>query len=182
MFLSAKDVTSKSLVIVDWFVSPLLVDPDAYRWRGQEDPTFQHVEAYDSAIEFDVETFCHAMSLACNAPIQPLVWWRQIDDNHIFNVTRSSTGGAAKSIQADRISTLVPATRTEIGEAKRFYEKLLGFDTRQLKSLNMALNRWIKSKARGVVEDRMIDLGIAFESLLLRDSPTEKARSLSGSA
>ena len=169
-FLSAKDFESKTLVIVDFGVSPMLVNPNLYPWNGRDESPFQHSSENDLATSFSGDTFCHALSMACNAPIQPLVWWRQFDDDQMYNVTGRSIDAPTKSIQADRISSSVPATRTEIDEAVLIYKKLANFRSRQLKSLSVSLNRWIKSKADGIQVDRMIDLGIAFESLFLSDS------------
>ena len=65
--------------------------------------------------------------------------------------------------------------RSEITEAKDFYQTLVNLDSNVFAKLQIPIDRWIKSKAEDNPVDKVIDLGIAFESLYLSgiDSKTE---------
>ena len=169
-FPSVYDFVSKTMVIVDFSVSPLLVNPSSYPWDGKGASPFQRESESNLATHLDGDVFCQALSMACNAPIQPLAWWRQIDNDQMYNISGHSIDALTKSVQADRVSTSAPATQTEIDEAVRIYRKLTEWDAKTKNSLNVAISRWIKSMTDEVQVDKMIDLGIAFESLFLSDS------------
>ena len=55
----------------------------------------------------------------------------------------------------------------QIPEIKRRYEDLVNLDSDTRERLQIAIDRWIKLKVEDNPVDKMIDLGIAFESLYL---------------
>ncbi|MYC74299.1 hypothetical protein F4X10_00805 [Candidatus Poribacteria bacterium] len=58
-------------------------------------------------------------------------------------------------------------SETQIPEVKRLYNNLVNFDSGTQEKLQIAIDRWIKSKENQDEVSRIIDLGIAFESLYL---------------
>ena len=135
--------------------------------------------------EFNGEQFCQALSLACNSGIQIATFLSVRKDEEPFSPV-TYTGPTCSYSLRDA------AKDSDIKEAKRLYKLLgeLSLDVRQ--KLHISINRWIKSHIKqGLVDkmidlevppedvvnspttsdvDKMIDLGIAFESLYLSGS------------
>ena len=59
---------------------------------------------------------------------------------------------------------------TQVGEAKRLYEKLVNPSSNVAGRLQIPIDRWIKSKTSQASEDKIIDLGVALEALYLSDT------------
>ena len=135
--------------------------------------------------EFNGEQFCQALSLACNSGIQIATIVPVGKDEEPFNLV-PYTGPIHPYSPRDIVKV------SDIEETKRLYKLLhkLPLDVRR--KLHIPINRWIKSHIKhGLVDkmidwevppedvasspttsdvDKMIDLGIAFESLYLSGS------------
>ena len=126
---------------------------------------FSNPDEVDSFREF----FCQALSLACNSPVQiALKWWFLAEDDlfHPF-----PGGGMSYSPQLFRDS--VKAGQSEIDKAKRIFDDFAKLNSDDKEKLLIAVERWIKSKTSRADTDRMIDLGVALESLYVPDSMSE---------
>lgn len=132
--------------------------------------------------KFDSERFCQALSLACNSAVQIATFVSVKKNDEPFHLI--PYGGSTVS-HLPRSAT----KNSDVEEVKRLYERLgqLPVDVQQ--KLHIPINRWIKSYTKqGTVDkmidlevppekvanspttsdvDKMIDLGIAFESLYL---------------
>ena len=109
------------------------------------------------------DLFSQALSLACNSSVQiARKWWFSVEDE-IFRPFSSGGMGYSPKLFGDSVK----AGQSEIDEAKRLYEKLANPNSNVAGKLQIAINRWIKSKTSQTPEDKMIDLGIALESLYL---------------
>lgn len=130
-----------------------------------------------------IEQLCQVLSLACNFGIQIASFVSVRKDEKPFSMV-PYTGPPVCYMQHD------PVKDSEIEEAKRLYELLDSLDPDVRRKLHISINRWIKSHAKQNAMfnkmldfeippediatslttsdvDKMIDLGIAFESLYL---------------
>lgn len=137
-------------------------------------------EAHD---ESNLDRFCQALSLACNSAVQIATYCSVRKDEEPFSLVPYG-GPTVTHMPRD------PVKGSDIQEAKRLYKLLDGLAPDVQRKLHIPINRWIKSHAEqhGMFNqkidpeilpedipgspttrtvDKMIDLGIAFESLYL---------------
>ena len=166
----------KTLLVVDASVSPIFIfhkpDPRGY-YSGS---TFQIKEDSGKFPDFNEDDFymelCQALSLSCNSPVQIRLQWRFLAKDEIFNLTP----GQAESTQLGRIDLSGSSTKvrtSQIEEAKRIYNEFAEFNQKDREKLLIVIKRWIKSKTSQEDVDRMIDLGIALESLYVPEKSGE---------
>ena len=143
----------------------------------------QFIISSSASSEFNSEQFLQALSLVCNSGIQIATIVQVRKDEDSFSLV-PYTGSTITYRQRD------PAKDSDIDEAKRLYKLLDGLEPDVRQKLHIPINRWIKSHAKqsAMVDkmidseippediatspttsdvDKMIDLGIAFESLYL---------------
>ena len=141
------------------------------------------IDPSESHDEFDLGQFCQALSLACNSAVQVATHVSVRKDEEPFNLV-PYTGPIYSYLPRD------PVKNSDIEEAKHLYELLKNLDSDVRRKLYIPINRWIKSHAEESAMfgrmidseilpadipgspttrdvDKMIDLGIAFESLYL---------------
>ena len=170
----------KTLLVIDASVSPIFHKPDprgyypGSTFRVKEDsgkfPNFDESEIYND--DFYTE-LCQALSLVCNSAVQIRLQWRFLAKDEIFNLIP----GQADITQLGRIDqseSFAEVEKSQIEEVKRIYDDFAKFNQSDRKKLLIAINRWIKSKTSQADVDRMIDLGIALESLYLSKGNREQ--------
>ncbi|MCY4402272.1 MAG: HEPN domain-containing protein [Candidatus Poribacteria bacterium] len=169
----------KTLLVVDASVSPIFHKPNPggyysgstfqVKENSGQFPNFDESEIYND--DFYME-LCQPLSLACNSAVQISLQWRFLAKNEIFNLI----SGRTESTQLGRIDLSGSSTKvgkSQIEKAKRIYNEFAKFDSKQKEKLLIAVDRWIQSKTSQADTDRMIDLGVAFESLYVPDSRSE---------
>ena len=115
------------------------------------------------------ETFCQALSLACNTMVMFDYFW----DFSPIDVFRSDDV-EQKIWYLGPIGKSVEAGQSEIEEAIRLYRILEIFDQKTKRVFWIASERWRKSKTSQTFEDTIIDLAIAFEALYLSKGNKEQ--------
>ena len=108
------------------------------------------------------ETFCQALSLACNTMVMFDYFW----DFSSIDVFRSDDVDR-KIWYLGPIGRKVEVGQTEIEQAKHIYKILEKCDEKTKGIFWIASERWRRSKTSQTAVDKMIDLGIAFESLFV---------------
>ena len=108
------------------------------------------------------ESFTQALSLILNHRIQITYRWFCLGEERTFNLR---DGSVTWPRPANRFRIPEEASEADIEKAKCLYERLVDFDSNDCTKLQIAIDRWIKSKASGNDVDRIIDLGIALEAL-----------------
>ena len=119
------------------------------------------------------ETFCQALSLACNSMVMFDYFW----DYFAADVFRSEHIGQ-KVYYSGPIGKSAEAGQSEIEKAKRLYKILEIFDQKPMRQFDqkakgifqIAIERWRQSKTYQNSEDELIDLVIAFEAVYLPDA------------
>ena len=137
---------------------------------GEHDTIFRNLGEVDSF----QESFSQALSLILNFPIQiprGAFCFEEVQisrGGYFFEEDRTFNprdGTIASLIQANRFRNSTVADEDHIEKARCLYKRLVDFDSNDCTKLQIAIDRWIKSKASGNDVDRIIDLGIALEAL-----------------
>jgi hypothetical protein len=163
----------KTLLIIDLPMLSIFHNPS--------EETFDEVRVSDLPFQLEVQdaklsnldavdsfrtSFCQALSLACNSPVQIARKWWFVAEDEIFRPF--SGGGMGYSPRL--FGGSVKAEQPEIEEAKCLHENLTNLNSKSQKKLQIAIDRWIKSKTYQTLEDKIIDLVIALEALYLPDA------------
>ena len=126
--------------------------------------------------EWDFYTkFCQALSLACNSAVEVATLWTFIAENELFNVNHGMGRGSTSFRIPFRDSTKVG--QSEIERAKCYYKILNNPNSNISERLQIPIGRWIESKKNKSNKsdvDKMIDLGVALESLFLPKNKTDQ--------
>ncbi len=161
----------KTVIIIEGAVSPIFHQPfpELLRERSRRDALPFRVEVggenFSNFKMYDFyKVFCQALSLVCNYPIQIALIWKFLAEDELFNLS-SQKHTSTRVLGSFGGST--EAGKVEINEAKRLYNILINLDSSVREKLLISINRWIQSKTDENNTDKMIDLGIAFESLYL---------------
>ena len=114
-----------------------------------------------------IKSFFQALSLVCNSTfgIYPIGWF--LGEDKSLHVQSEMTGNLYPFQKRDLFADCILAEQTEIDKAKCLYDTLTNLNIGTLEKLQIPINRWIKSRANKSNVDKMIDLGIALESLYL---------------
>ena len=128
----------------------------------------QHVKCHNrKEISVFVKSFFQALSLVCNSTfeIYDIGWF--LEEDRSLHAQSEMTGNLYPFQKRDLFAGCIMAKRSEIDKAKCLYDRLTELNTETSEKLQISINRWIKSKTIQTSEDKMIDLGIALESLYL---------------
>ena len=109
------------------------------------------------------------LSLVCKSSVQIALRWRFLAEDELFNLNRQAFRGPAY-VHHSLPDKPPEIGHTQIDEARCLYDNWIGFDLKGQKKLEIAIDRWIKSKAYKDCEDQIIDLAIALEALYLPDA------------
>ena len=164
------------MLVIDYSVSPIFHNPllpkttgtqRKDKWDIQKE-RFQFKVKNREFSNFNEENFhekiCQSLSLACNSAVQFDGGWDYIAEDELFYINSSRNNyGAVSPSSADTMMI----GKSEIDQAKRLYEKLVNPNSNVRNRLQIPINRWIKSKTYKDSIDKIIDLGIAFESVYL---------------
>ena len=166
---------SKTVLIINYSISPIFHKPHLLastldEFDSQKDRF--RVEVYGGRFpdfnETDFhETFCGALSLACNSPVQISLTWEWLAEDEFFNVSHGVIGGTTG--RYGPFGSKPEDGTAHVEEAKRMYKILVNMGTDDGKRLHIAIARWIESKGPTNDVDSIIDLGIALEVLYLSD-------------
>ena len=167
-----EDLLSKTLLSVEMEASPVFKMPsEEYTFEDTPSDNFQTSIKSEEVPDFDHFAFCHALSLAASCNIRSPARWMALDFYEIFNLG-FSVGGAGGSNWPPRDGQeTIPSevSDSDLEEAKLLYKRLTGLSQQTRNDLRVPLDRWTKSIGQRAPADRMIDLGIALESLYLND-------------
>ncbi len=162
------DFVSKTLLKVDLSVSPILHRPaEGYTLASGPDEHFQTRVHSADAEDFQPGRFFHALTLVGEQPVQAALMWRHLSDYEIFNLSIGMGSGYSSSAMS-KAATSTVFSEAQIRQALDLYHKIVALPPEVLNNLEIPIDRWMKSKTQQGYVDKMIDLGIAFESFFLR--------------
>ena len=158
--LGSSTLLGQIKVIIDCAAGPALYRP------GKEKPTYKRTWSRGTVPDDLLDTLCESLSLACNEYVAWIVRWIDLGELEVF---KHSTGmHSSCSFRHEG----APLDRTEIAqwdvmEARRLLLLRLENKGKSL-GLDIAINRWRRSKRRITITDQFIELRIALEALYLK--------------
>lgn len=177
----------KTLLVVDAAVSPVFLKPflEPFLSKNQgppplsdllpqlginfkSSPILKNSSSFEEVEEFR-KTFCHALSIACDSAVRITYQCRLFAEDELCNLNTFGIGSVSFPYLIDLSGSATEAGEPEISKAKDLYNILVKLDSGTRNKLQIPIDRWIKSKTTQSLEDKMIDLGIAFESIYLSD-------------
>ena len=163
--VDSNDFLSKTLLAVDMSVSPLLHRPEqGYTFQSSPDRHFNIAVRSTDYPDLDLGKFFLALTLVGGHPVFTAIRWTYLSDDQIFDLRRAP-GGHSRDARSASTSVF---SEPQVREALNLYGKITALPQGVYKRLQIPTDRWIKSKTNQGYVDRMIDLGIAFESFYLR--------------
>lgn len=160
----------KTLLIIDASISPIFHRPYSDRSQDPFQVEVNGKKFMDSDRDNFYNTFCQALSLACNIGVEIPVKWQFLAEDELFSLNFRGVTGSTHRIDVAPFPSHTKVTETEINEAKRLYNILTNFNRKTLEKLQIPIDRWIKSKTSQTAVDKIIDLGIALEALYLSET------------
>ena len=159
-----------TLIVEDMLASPRYMNPQDHEEAGGT-KSFRVVPVSAAAEEFWPNEFCNALSLVAGARVFPSFSWKFISDDEPAKLSESMSGGISMDEPNPQYRSVV--TSEQVQEAKHLYESLTAMTSSDRKRLTVPIDRLISSWDRrgrfGSQVDKLIDLGIALESLYLPD-------------
>ena len=119
--------------------------------------------------EFHPDQFIRALTLVEDHPVQLVMSWAHLDGENIFNMSRGMGSGFPSSTVPNGFTPSTLFSEAGVRQAAVLYCKLIGLPKEVKEQLRIPVDRWMKSKTQQSYVDKMIDLGIAFESFFLND-------------
>ena len=170
--ITSMDLLSKTLLRMDMLASPLLCKPiEGHPIDSEGHSYFARTVRSSDVTNFHINAFLQALTMTGEQPIQWVLSWPYVADEHIFNL--GPLGGSSywkgSSYWSGEISN-APATlftETQVREGVNIYMKLISLPQDVQQGLQIPIDRWMKSMTQQNPVNKMIDLGIALESLYL---------------
>ena len=150
---------NKVVVSVEFDVTPALYAPadgeplESSRQRQRRAP----VNTDLSGARFSFDRFCEAMALSLDGYVDWVVQWDDLGDLEAFLLTPPNGPPHIKPASDSATKVIAP---NNVEEFISLYAK-----RQPLEHVDLAVARWLKSKRRASVEDRLIELRIALEAL-----------------
>ena len=164
--IDSKHFLSKTLLKVDMSISPLLYRPEQdYTFQSQPERHFNIAVHSADAPDFDLGKFFLALTLIGKHPVFSKIRWTYLSDGLVFDLRIGPGSGYSHDTRSASSSVVSEA---QVSEALDLYGKITALPQGVYKQLQIPIDRWMKSMSHQGYVDKMIDLGIAFESFYLR--------------
>ena len=157
---------NKVVVAVEFDVTPALYAP-ADGESLESSVALQHwtpVNADLSGAPFSFDRFCEAMALTVDDFVDWIVKWVDLGDLDAFYLTPPNS----PHIKPASDSPYKVIARNNVEASISLYA-----ERQSAKHVDLALARWLKSKRRAALEDKLIDLRIALEALYMQNAQGE---------
>ncbi len=171
-------LTGATLLIVDRLISPRFVKPDEEHMNLSPPFGFQiAAKSTEAPSNFSLYKLCAVLSLICQVRVYPTIHWYYMAGDELANIS------GIEGFRYEDVTLSVPVVEicdNQIQESKRLYQMLSDLDPKNHEKLDVPISRWINSKREKSNVDQIIDLGIALESLYLRDPGLDRRLVLRG--
>ena len=162
----------RTLLRVDYDVSPIFLKASK---ANSDDPAsdalFDISMTNEDIREVEWPLFFQALSMVCHRPIQPvLIWETYLEPYEIFDLDTLIGPTSVKWIFSyDQQFDPPCLVESDVEELKELYCGIARLDSEIRTRLHIPITRWITSVGQRDEVDRMIDLGVALETLFLDD-------------
>ena len=146
-------------VTIDCKANPALYRP------GEEEPAHQITWAHGTMPRDFLNTLCETLSLTLNHYVDWSIAWSDFDKVETFGMV-ALQGYTHRRDVSNFDRELI--SQEHLTEVNRLLLKRLSGGSKKRK-VDIAINRWIKSKRNAITTDQLVDLRIALESLYLTD-------------
>ena len=165
---ASTEFLSKTLLKVDLSVFPILHRPaEGYSLASGPDQHFKTRVQSADVEDFHPSAFFRALTLVGENPVQATYVWRHIRDDEILDLSLG-TGSGYSSVSMPTAATPSRFSIAQIRRAVGLYHRMVDLPVNVQNQLEIPMDRWMKSKTQQGYVDKMIDLGIAYESFFLR--------------
>lgn len=186
--------SGKTLLLVDCTVSPIFHKPfrasTIQEYDDQLNSIFRsEIDSKDfpnlKTGDLPLNLLCQALSLACHSEVNIFFRAMFLAEDKLYNLSRGIRVGGSRT--RPRPGDYPEVGQPEIERAKNLYRILFELNrsvlnSKDRKRLQIAIGRWIRSTSNKDIEDKIIDLAIAFEALYLPDTSSESTFKLSARA
>ena len=162
------------LLVDEWSVSPRFMNPTEYvskKSTPSNDHPFSVTHRSRDVTEFLTLEFCRALSLVTGSKVYPSLEWRHVSEDEVVNIR--SFRNRVDYWEITSPENRVSVARDQVNEALQLYESLTSLNPTTRTSLAVPIDRLIASTSAKAPVDRVIDLGIALESLYLSEERNE---------
>ena len=158
----------KTLLRVDHEVAPIFWRPSNTIGTAPElRPTHSVRPSSEEVSRFDPYRYCQSLSLVCKSPIQPAIEWTAMGEYEIFDLRLHAVTVYSFQPQALAEVAVVDVLAAQTDEARDLYSAMQTLPPGTQEVMDVPISRWVKSMSYSPPVDKMIDLGIALESLYL---------------
>lgn len=157
----------KAALSIDSTVTPRFLNPSiagSGSVYGGDELTMEHPVLEDGPI--DLDDLQHSLALSFISRVYRSVMWCHIDPDD-----PCSSGQSGPLVHwAEEYGRNPPQmTEADAIEVVGIYERIRRFEPDQVNTLRISIDRWSRSLREARLEDRLIDLATAFESLYCND-------------
>ena len=175
--ISVKDILKKTLVRVEYEVSPIFHRPaETYTLESGPAEHFNVRLKNEGTPVPDLNALYQALAVVGRCSVESVMTWTSLVDYEIFDLSTSwGIGPSSYSVVslARNHEELVQLSSPQMDSIGTLYRGLTEVPTGTWTKLRIPIDRWAKSMAEENPIDQIIDLGIALESLYVPDAQGE---------
>ena len=176
--VSTQDLLKKTIVRVEYEASPIFHRPEeSYTFDPHPRRHFQIKPQGEDAQQFELTILRYALALAGRCNVRLVMTWKSFLDYEIFDLginQEFGAGGYAVYSPPPRHDDLsVRLNRCQLNDITTLYKRLAQHLNEPRSNLRIPIERLMTSLTENDPIDKIIDLGIAFESLYVPDSQGE---------
>lgn len=149
----------RAMLATEYATERGLYDPDTF--NESFPPAPRRLELINPQLaSLSVDSFCRAMSLAADNQVDWFIQWEDYGDIEAFFL---NPGFSCARKEAPNTPTVLVSS-AHLGECLDIHARLDGF-----RRLDVAIARWRRSKSASAAHERLVELRIALESVLLSE-------------
>ena len=155
---------------VDHYLYPRFALPETDIGRSFETGEFRDKVRSSDLDSLSLDTFCRALSLATGRTVRNAVTWRHVPFQEVGQKIDRSEGSQSIRLGRHPETWRIGADTGDIvSNLRSLYLKMSNGDRPLAERLETPIERWMESGVEKSLADRVIDLGIALESLYVDD-------------
>ena len=147
--------------------SPKFLNPTKGQKLTSDPDPFEITGATTDARDYNRHDLYEALSLAFNTHVTTAANWWYMDADDMANVGRTGTTGGLSISGNPSIRSSPKVSASQVSEFRQLHSAIVSLSPSRRKELNIPIGRLIASHGTRDLPDRIVDLGIALESIYL---------------